>query len=286
MHDLRHILTGTDFSETSKGSVRESLRLASQDPARRVTLVHVASKVTDEAELKARLRQWVEALPEYADLPDPSVQVGVEVEVGRISAALASCAQRVGATQIIVGPLTRNLMERWLTGPIAEQLFHTSDIPVLATRGPATGGYRHVLVPVDFSGHSRRAVAVAAAMLRDPTVAAPDAHLELLHVAELPGGVHAVGARKELVSSLVGDLERQLRTFAAEEGVTDLVAHSRAVIGVVQDVIPREAHGCGADLICMASSSGGGLLGSTVDAVLRNVSLPLLFVSRVPDTNP
>ncbi len=278
MIDLSHILTGTDFSETSKGAVRESLRLASGDPGRRVTLTHVTRAVKDAAALRAKLQQWVQGLPEFVNLHDPS-QVTCELEIGKVSTGLSRAAQRLGATIIVVGPLPRTLMERFLTGGVAEQLFHSASIPVLATRGPATNGYRHVLIPVDFGDGSRHAMKLASAVVKDPTMSANNAHLDLLHVAELPGGVHAVGARKELVSSITSDFENQLERFAQEEGVDDLVERSRAVIGVVQDVITKEASACGADLICMASQNAGGLLGSTADAVLRHVQIPLLFTS-------
>ena len=277
MLDMSHILTGTDFSDSSSGGVRESLRIASGDASRKITVVHVTKEIKDAEGLRERIREWISALPEYASLADPEAQITVDVEQGKISAGLARCAARVGATQVIVGPLPRTFTERYLTGAIAEQLFHSIRVPVLATRQPAEGGYAHILVPIDFSESSRRALSMASSLIRNtPGAVCDDAHLDLLHVASMPGGVRASHAGRELMESVIADFEAELHDFAREEGVFDLVDRFRAVTGVVQDIIPREAQECGADLICMASGSSRGILGSTVDAVLRNVTIPLL----------
>lgn len=282
MHDLSHILTGTDFSESSKGAVREALRLAGGDASRRVTLVHVTRHVKEPQVLLDKLSAWAQELPEFGSLKDPS-QFKPELEIGHVSSGLATCAMRIGATQLVVGPLPRTLLERYVTGGIAEQLFHSVYIPVLATRRPVEGGYKHILVPVDFTENSHRAVALAASLARDVSASDPEAHLELLHVAELPGGAYGGGVRKGLANSMTANIEKQLHAYAAERGVADLVGRVSAVIGVVQDAIPKEVNRCGADLICMASSSSGSLLGSTADAVLRSVGIPMLFMARSDD---
>lgn len=282
MHDLSHILTGTDFSESSKGAVREALRLAGGDASRRVTLVHVTRHVKDPQVLLDRLTAWAQELPEFGSLTDPA-QFKPELEIGRVSSGLARCAMRIGATQLVVGPLPRTLLERYVTGGVAEQLFHSVHIPVLATRRPVEGGYKHILVPVDFSENSHRAVSLAASLARDSSASDAAAHLELLHVAELPGGAYGGVVRKGLANSVTVDIEKQLHAYAAERGVADLVGRVSAVVGVVQDAIPKEVKRCGADLVCMASSSSGSLLGSTADAVLRSVGVPMLFVALADD---
>ena len=278
MLDFSHIISGTDFSDSSKGGVRESLRIVSGDERRRFTLVHVAKEIKDADALKRRMAQWLAELPEYSLLPDPDKQVHLDLEEGKVSVGLARSAARSGATQIIVGPLPRNILEKYLTGAVAEQLFHTTSVPVMATRHPLSGGYRHILVPVDFSPSSRRAAAMAASFIRDsPDAVAEDAHVELLHVVSMPG----IRADKDLLESMLLEVEGDLRAFAEAEGIADLVSKVHALTGVVQEVIPREVDGCGADLVCMGAGAGSGLLGSTVDAVLRNVKIALL-VSPIP----
>ncbi len=281
--DLRHILTGTDFSDSSKGGVRESLRLAQASAARRVTLLHVTAEIKDAVALRQRMREWLQGIPEYTALDDPEGRVAVDLEQGRITSGLERCAARIGATQIIVGPLPRNFTERYLTGAIAEQLFHSTRVPVLATRAPATGGYRHVLVPMDFSDNSRRALAAAASLIRDcPGAAAPDARIELLHVASIPGGARTTQAGRSLFASMAQEFEEKMTEMARQEGVEDLVDGVRALQGVVQEAIPVEARKCGADLVCMSSSSSRGFFGSTVDAVLRNIDIPMLVAPAAP----
>ena len=104
---------------------------------------------------------------------------------------------------------------------------------------------------------------------------AADAHLELLHVAASPG----VPGTRSLVRSMRTQLCAEMREFAADHDVTDVVADYRVEFGAVQQVIPKVAGTCGADLVCMVSRTSGSFLGSTVDAVLRSLKgIPLLVV--------
>ncbi len=277
MQELQHILTGTDFTESSHGAVREALRIVAGDPGRKVTVLHVAESISDAVALRAQIRQWVSELPEYADLHSPE-QVLPDLELGKVAAGLSRCAQRIGATKVVVGPRPRTFVERWFTGAIAEQLFRTTKVPVLATRAPATGGYASILVPVDFSPTSEVAVKVAMSLLQNASgVATPDASIRLLHVAPS----HAAGPGKDMDDSMRRTFQRQLHQFASDLGAEKFVSDYRVAFGVVQDVIPREVgeldNGT-QQLVCMATRSSGSLFGSTADAVLRNIQVALLVV--------
>jgi nucleotide-binding universal stress UspA family protein len=265
--NLSHMLTGTDFSEASKGAVREALRLAAADASRRVSVVHVAREVRDAAGLRERVRTWTEALPEFAALS--AGQVVPVLEVGGVVDGLSRCVQRVGATQMVIGPRPRGFLEKWFTGGVAEQLFHNVRVPVLATRGPQAQGYGRILVAVDFSSVAMAAVEMAADMARE----SEGCKLELVHVAQNPAAGRDL---PELRAGMRATIERDLREFAAGAGLSEGV-HVRVEFGAVQQVVPDVACG-GCDLVCMASRSSGSFLGSTVDAVLRSTRVPMLVV--------
>lgn len=266
--NLSHILTGTDFTDVSSGSVREALRLAARVKTRKISVVHVCREVEDAAATRERVVEWTSSLPEFAAL-DPS-QLIAELEVGRVVEALARCVQRIGATQLVVGPRPRGFLERWFTGGVAEQLFHNVKVPVLATLEPATHGYRRILVPVDFSEVAAAALEMAADMARE----LPDGQLELVHVATNPAGGHDL---QRLRVGLRATLEKDLNDFAGDAGLVEGFS-VRVEFGAVQQVVPTVAEEGGFDLVCMASQSSGSFLGSTVDAVLRNTKLPMLVV--------
>src|SRR4030066_2328266 len=71
----------------------------------------------------------------------------------------------------------RGELKDWLLGTTAERVVRKGDRPVLVVKRPPEGPYRHVLVAVDFSDTSHRALALAAHL-------APGAHLTLLHAYE------------------------------------------------------------------------------------------------------
>lgn len=278
--DFGHIVTGTDFSETSKGSVREALRLAASTSQTKVSVVHVASgRNPDIGELEVHLRAWVAELDEAAVLSDHQRIVPV-VATGNVAEALARYAAEHQAGLIVVGPLAHTLFEKISGGP-AEQLFGATHTPILVTRRPSTG-YEHILVPVDFSRISRRVLGLAADLARDASLSGPEAALDLVHVYRIPGGVHGAVARRQIEAPMRADLEAELRNFAAECGVADVTATYRCLRGVPHQVIPQDAASCRADLVCMGSVGTGTLkraiLGSSTSAVLSNVDCPLLVV--------
>jgi len=279
---LEGVVTGTDFSETSRGAVSEAVRLVAGRPGGRLFVVHVLGKSDDQApDLEERLVAFALGLDSSGALtPD---QVHPRIVRGAVAEGIAAVAEAEQADLIVVGPLQKGFVQRYLTGGTAEQLFGLTRVPVLATRGAALGGYNHILVPVDFNDHTAKLLAVVATLARDEHGACGvDPHLELVHAYVLPGGVAAMGARKELEANLEADLTANLEALAAEVGATDLIRSNTVVPGVASEVIPRLARSRAADLICMGSAGGSGigrhLLGSTTSAVLSEVELPLLVV--------
>lgn len=279
---LQVVVTGTDFSSTSRGAVGEAVRLVSGRPEGRLVVVHVVSKgdVIREG-LEDELRTFVLDLDVRGQLRPE--QVEPRIVKGAVAEGIATVADEVGADLIVVGPLQKGFVERYLTGGPAEQLFGLTHVPVLATRGPAVSGYDYILVPVDFDEHTSRLIDLAGLMASDAYGAAgEDAHIELLHAYLLPGGVHAVSARQAVQTRLEAELTDSLRTIAAECGASSLIRTTTVVAGVASEVIPRLARSSGADLIVMGTTGGRGIgrhiLGSTTSAVLGEVETPMLVV--------
>jgi nucleotide-binding universal stress UspA family protein len=129
-------------------------------------------------------------------------------------------------------------------------------------------------VPISLDEVARTAVELAVGAVLDATSADSPA-VELLHVGRSPGVSADLG---DFSASLKEDLEQELRAFAATLDIEIPNLSLRVELGAVQQVVPEVVAATGADLVCMASRSSGGFLGSTVDAVLRNVAVPMLVV--------
>jgi nucleotide-binding universal stress UspA family protein len=139
--------------------------------------------------------------------------------------------------------------------------------------------WRRILVPIDFSPHSLRALDVAVSLARDC-----GAKLLLLSVVEPP--VLAVGFEGALAmtpeATLAKDASQRLRKLAqgclsGSLPVTCMVKRGRPF-----DVITRLAEQKRIDLIVLATHGRTGLerlmLGSTAERVVRHALCPVLVV--------
>ncbi len=145
----------------------------------------------------------------------------------------------------------------------------------MAASTPTPSRSAHLLVPVDFSNHSRAALRRAAEMIRG----VEGGKLTLLSVVEPPtSGLRIQTA--DLHRQMETETEQQLREFAREEvpDITDI--HVAAVAGRPADEICAQAARRGADMIVISTHGRSGLkhylLGSVAESVVRHASCPVL----------
>lgn len=141
--------------------------------------------------------------------------------------------------------------------------------------------FRHIIVPVDFSGTSRDALRVA----RDLALES-GGELHVLHV--VPNIWHQPLNVEEpfldnaaMERQWVDAAQQQLTTLLADEGVLDRVV-SVAMVGVPGTAIVQYADEQGADLIVMGAQGHGHvhrfLLGSVAERVTRAAPCPVMIV--------
>lgn len=156
----------------------------------------------------------------------------------------------------------------------------------MVDRGPCgreDGGmdrYRLILVPIDFSEHSREAVRHAKGFAEHF-----GSTLELLHVVDHRyvqlGYGHAVMPVEENSAHLRQIAEERLEAFRQEMGLADGVVR-RVRMGVPYDEILRRAGEGDVDLVVMGTHGHTGLermmLGSQSESVVRRCPVPVLVV--------
>lgn len=187
MTRLQRILAATDLSAPARHAV-ERAALVSQVTAAPLDLLHVANLAPLE-----RLRQMMEA--ESADLQGAVLGSAQQ----RLNDLATSLRQRFGVdagTQVAAGSLLKVLAEapagllvcgakgesavrHLLLGTTALRMLSTTTRPLLVVKQAPHEPYRRLLVPVDFSPSSLRAVKLAQEI-------APSAHIVLLHAFEVP----------------------------------------------------------------------------------------------------
>lgn len=284
MERMRRILVATDFSDQAERAAWRARALAPADGS--LHLLHVLAEgplqrlrevlgvsVGREAReaVLAAARERLEDLrarlaAEYAGT------VSAEVVEGHPRTAIGDYARAGGYDLVVAGAYGQEGEERLFSGVTAQKVVRTADRPVLLVRaGEGAGrGYRRVVVAVDFSAASRKALEWALALC-------PEATLYVLHVFELPFQQSidydalplevAERYREEGHALAKAELDRFLDGFGDCERCRPLVRQgdpSRVILGQAQ---AQEA-----DLVVVGSRGLGGMS----ETLLGSVNLHLL----------
>lgn len=191
MNKLNCILAATDLSAPARHAV-ERAALVSQDTAAALNLLHVANLAPLE-----RLRQLMGATP--ADM-EQRVLEAARIKLKDLAAALQQRFGVTADTEVVEGSLLKELatkidtsavgllvcgakgesvIRRFTVGTTAMRLLGMTKCPVLVVKQPPHESYRRILIPVDFSPSSLRAIQHARSI-------APQANIVLLHAFDVP----------------------------------------------------------------------------------------------------
>ena len=306
---LRHILVPLDFSGLSRQALDCAVPLARKYGAK-ISLVHVAQSPfvmssfpeggivlpvnTDKlvSVAKTHLAELAAQL-----LPD-ELRGRTIVREGNAATEVVAAAKALKADLIVLSTHGRSGLKRVLLGSTAERILRHAHCPVLTVRRqegepamrllaqtkplyPKQLPWRRILVPLDLSPASLRALQTAVALAR-----ASAARLLLLNVVEpnpyvtgMEGAVLLIPDR-DLMDLAKQQLPRVARKFVPKSvPVTSMVGRGRAA-----DVIGETAEAEGVDLIVLATHGHTGwdrlLMGSTAEQVVRHAKCPV-FVARI-----
>lgn len=191
MKFIQHIFAATDLSDYALRVVDRGFQLARTAGAR-YTVMHalgldalgplrnLIGEQAEEVTHKVRERQHAALQAITADpARHQGVTPGLLVEEGLAAVVVPSQAAACQADLVVVGAKGEHPVQRWLIGSTASHLLRKSPAPVLVVKQPCQGAYVRALVAVDFSPVSLRLIRV----LRE---LAPQAHIVLLHVFDVP----------------------------------------------------------------------------------------------------
>lgn len=139
---------------------------------------------------------------------------------------------------------------------------------------------RHILVPVDFSDGSMRALETAVDMALDA-----GAKLTLFHVHHLPANVFPdviLPMPPDVQRDIERSVERALDKWRDQARAAGVAADTRTAFGGTADEICAAADALGVELIVIGTHGRGGLshalLGSVTEKVVRKAPCPVLTV--------
>jgi universal stress protein A len=171
-----------------------------------------------------------------------------------------------------------------LPAPSSAETVETSEVSLAAT-DESDLAYNKILVPIDFSEHSKRTVAYAT-----KTASRHNSTIYLLHVFQVPDYVVTPYARRKQncaeVQSQVDAAEQEARenleAFAEELSKKGIKVEPYLRVGYPFDEIVLMANHFDVDLIIIGSHGRGAisrlLVGSTAERVVEHAPCPVLVV--------
>jgi nucleotide-binding universal stress UspA family protein len=295
MIQVDNILLARDFSSVSDQALRYALYLARESGATLhlfyADVLHEDpfDSYSPEGPVEAQIRQRLMAGPDGEPIESDgfAVETAVERDVAAAPAILNYAADH-DVDIIVAGTHGRRGVQRILLGSVAEEIVRRADCPVLTVREPDSaateidGTVSSILVPIDFSKHSREALRYAREI-----GGIYNANIHLLHVVEenlhpafYVGGV---GSIYDVQPDIDEKATTELHTFFEEtegpavENVSTHVATGRAARKITTFAESGEV-----DLLVMSTHGLTGLehffLGSVAEKVVRRSPIPVFTV--------
>ena len=201
--------------------------------------------------------------------------------------AILQYAEDKGIDLIVMGTHGRRGLRRLFMGSVAEEVVRLSKCPVLTVHASTTAVdpvVRDILVPIDFSPHSRAALEQAVELAREF-----GSSLDLLHVIEEPlhpafynTGVFSI---YDVQPDIEIRAEEHLKRLMADVGADDVEVHYHVRPGHAAREIVSFADERRTGLIVTSTHGLTGiehlLIGSVAEKVTRTAPCPVLTVKTV-----
>ncbi|HET6518523.1 MAG TPA: universal stress protein [Geminicoccaceae bacterium] len=278
---VKRLLAATDLSPRSDRALDRAARLARQWGAE-LTVLHVvdddlpaslADRRRSEAELE--IRRHLAALPDAG-----GSKAKVEVVYGQGFAGIIRVAEEREADLVVLGTHRESGLRDIFVGTTVERVLRHGGRPVLLVRDRAPEPYRRVLIAVDFSVYSRRALEFAFRF-------APDGEFHIVHAYDVPfSGLLGADPRgepgKRQARSFQRMVSEEMDAFLAGFGgahphVTRIVRQ-----GAVTDIVAEEVASLRAQLLVVGTHGRTGvahaLLGSVAGSLMKRPPCDVLAV--------
>jgi nucleotide-binding universal stress UspA family protein len=279
---MREFLMATDLSARSDRALERAVMLAREHDAR-LTIVHVVDEdlpavLADSQKNAAEesIRQHVNALT-GAD----GLDVSTEVIFGRAYIDILEMSEKMEAEMIILGVHREDALKDLFRGTTAERIIRGSNVPVLLVKDRPNNPYRRIMVGVDFSVYSRRAVEFAIGF-------APSGEFHLVHAYDVPfkGFLYGRDTRKQVSKQHQMQLQKMIEeemsafldTFKANGPKIERVMQEGSAREVIHGQVKRQKP----DLLVVGTHGRTGvahaLLGSVAEDLLSQPPCDVLAV--------
>jgi nucleotide-binding universal stress UspA family protein len=258
---MTNLLVATDLSAPSDQAIARAVALASQIPAQ-LTIVHVVDGTTDLPRREAAAKEEIGA--QLARLAVGQTPVTTKVVNGKHVEAILAAAQQISADLLVIGKHRAVEDVGVFRGSTGERMVRsgTRSVLLVKTEG-ANRAYEKIVIGVDFSPSSRRAVEFALDMF-------PKAEFILLHAyapPTVPGDINArIDAQfTEFMSGL--DASRCSQLSRQGPPVPTLM---KSIAAIDPDLVVTGTHG--------RTGSGPMQIGTVAERLLTELATDVLAV--------
>lgn len=279
MLSIERILFPTDFSEVAERAFSHATHLADRFGAETHVLNVVPPTKPESAQPMDYLKEGAEGGPAM----DRLTLVHRQVEESSAPVAVLAYADENDVDLIVMGTHGRSGLDRFITGSVTEEVLRLATTPVLTVHGegPSRGAehVERILVPVDFSDHSRLSITYAREL-----AASYGARVEVIHVVEDATLPAVYGLEPQTVSTpeVINRIDQGLKAIIAEAPGADVPVTAGVLYGNPIRRIVEHAEESGTDLIVIATHGLSGLrrllMGSVTERIVRSAPCPVFTI--------
>jgi universal stress protein E len=281
---LQRILVAVDLTPRGHRALRRGIQLALGSGAD-LRLVYVCSEDFPEQLKLAQEKFGREELAAHAARAREQglARVTTAVLQGRAYEEIVRDAIDYAADLIVLGPHRPSSFAQDLLGTTAGKILRAGQCPVLVARGEEGGRYDSVMVAVDFSPASRRALRVALEWFSTAHITVLGAYGKVRHQAE-PRTDLAGETRRLAVQGLLSEVATEMGSL----GAVASAAEPLAVYGWPEDAIDDFIATRKPSLVVMGTHGQTGspraIFGSVTEWVIGSASCDVLLIPARPAT--
>lgn len=308
MITIKKILYPTDFSADARQALNHALFLADQFGAE-LHMLHVLTLHNNDPynvayhfetleDLDDRLRKlatsgMAELLESHRN--DALNVIQVQRKESHPVPAIVSYIEEAEIDLVVMGTRGRRGLSKMIQGSVTEETVRLATCPVLTvhsnTEETPVEQFSNILVPIDFSTHSKHALLAAVELAQTY-----NASLQLVHVLEAPVmadyyismvGSIATDTMERLEESAFDSLETMMEPYKGQENTPSYschVVHGRATVEIAEFAKNHKS-----DLVVLSTHGLTGLqhvvFGSVAENVVRHASCPVFTVKSFTNVN-
>ena len=279
---MKTLLLATDLSARSDRAFARAVSLA-QNLDAKLTIVHVVDEglpasIADAQEDLARqvIQDQVDELSTGA-----APLFSIEVVFGRAYTDILEVSERLDAELIVLGIHRDGKVKDMYRGTTAERVIRAGNCPILVVKDRSAEPYKKVMIGVDFSVYSRRAIEFAVKFVAD-------GEFHLVHAYDVPfrGFLSGENIRQEISKQhqmqFQKMLDEEMEAFLAGLGEEAPKFEQVMQEGTVNEVIHQQIRRLDPDLLVIGTHGRTGVahafLGSVAEGLLANPPCDVLAV--------